>query len=144
MSEIDERLAEDPGPESLDVLILCARHPSSDVRWRALSALARIRFKRVMTVAEHDKLKAVVGLANKDPELDVRQGGGWLSQTLEHWENFDSPEAAERREAHRKRVEEKDTSGFIVNMILGMTAALIVILGLTAFFGGGRGKKRKR
>jgi hypothetical protein len=88
-----------PTPEGVDELFFCLGHSDGRTRSMTLDALAewktidRPDFAR----AFYPRLKKAVELYSRDPDFEVRYSAGFLPRMLEHWYNFKSPAAAERR-----------------------------------------------
>lgn len=51
---------------------------------------------------QYDRLMDVANKAGQDPDVSVRQAGGQLSQSLQHWMNHDSPGAQAKQAAFRR------------------------------------------
>lgn len=128
-----------PSSDKLDALIFCTSHPTGFVRSSVIRSMVhRTRSLPDFPTAIYPKLKKLVEQASKDDDFEVRYAAGDLSRDLEHWENFDSPQAMERKRAHQDRALPGDWSQ------LGEIAVTGIILLVIALDTGLRRKKRRR
>ncbi|MBI4375971.1 MAG: hypothetical protein HY549_05930 [Elusimicrobia bacterium] len=129
--------------ETLDEMIAGLKSPDPYDRWDILAALWSLPSQRPDFEAQLlPRLRQASEIGARDADMSVRAAAGTLSQSIEHWSNFQSPQALAARASEDRSESIQDAVSAIVYALLSLSLTAAALRGILS--PGGRRRRGSR